>query len=138
MPGARIYVVNSTSLIPIIQRQFRTVAFTPFAARAFKYAMGGSKAANDIMALDMTEDHGYLMSFDTAIHPAVSPGPALDAMNRASIQAVAASLDKLRRQSPTTIDMFKWIKHEVLLATTDAVYGPQNPYRNPAMEEAWQ
>ncbi|KAG8158124.1 hypothetical protein KVR01_011885 [Diaporthe batatas] len=137
MPGARIYVVNSTNLIPVVQRQFRTVAFTPFAARAFKYAMGGSKTANDIMATDMTEDHGYLMSFDTAIHPAVSPGPALDAMNRASVRAVAVSLDKLRRQSPITVDMYKWIQHEVLLATTDAVYGPQNPYRNPAMEEAW-
>jgi hypothetical protein len=137
MPGARIYVVNSTNLIPVIQRQFRTIAFTPWAARAFKYAMGGSKTAKDIMEVDMTEDHGYLMSFDTAIHPTVSPGPALDAMNRASVQAVTASLDRLRRQSPITVDMYKWIRHEVLLATTNAVYGPMNPYRNPAVEEAW-
>ncbi|XP_044724297.1 cytochrome p450 domain-containing protein [Hirsutella rhossiliensis] len=137
MPGARIYVVNSTALIPVVQRQFRTVAFTPFAARAFKFAMGGSKTANDIIAVDMTEDHGYLMSFDKAIHPAVTPGPALDAMNLASIQNVAASLDELRRQGPSTISMFKWIQHAVLLSTTDAVYGPQNPYKDPAMEAAW-
>ena len=137
MPGARIYVVNSTNLIPIVQRQFRTVAFTPFAARAFEYAMGGSKTASEIMKTGMTEDHGYLMSFDKAIHPALSPGPALDATNRASVKALATSLDRLRRQSPTTIDMYKWIQHEVLLATTDAVYGTMNPYRNPAMETAW-
>lgn len=87
MPGARISVVNSTNLVPAVQRQFRAVAFALFAARAFKYAMGGSKTANDMMAMNMTEDHGYLMSFGKAIHPAVSPGPALDTMNRASIQA---------------------------------------------------
>ncbi|KAK4653509.1 hypothetical protein QC762_0084330 [Podospora pseudocomata] len=33
--------------------------------------------------------------------------------------------------------MFEWIRHEFLMATTDSVYGPHSPLRDPANEEAW-
>lgn len=109
MLGSHIYVVNSMALISAVQRQFRAVAFTPLAACAVKYAMGGSKTAIDIFEVDLTEDHGCLMSFDKAIRPALSPGPALDTLSLASIQNLAAFLNKLRRRGLSTINMFEWI-----------------------------
>ncbi|KAI0018342.1 hypothetical protein F4780DRAFT_794773 [Xylariomycetidae sp. FL0641] len=35
------------------------------------------------------------------------------------------------------VRLFRWIRHEFLIATTEGVYGPRNPYRDPAMEQAW-
>ena len=137
LPGSRLYVVNSTSLIPIVQRQFRTLAFTPIEAKAAADVMGASHTANEILAQNMTGDEGYLMSFAKAIHPALSPGAGLDSMNQVSVQVIAESLDGIRTRDSMTVDLFEWIRHEVVFATTEAAYGPKNPFRDASIEDAW-
>lgn len=92
MPRMLIHVVNSTNLIPVVQRQLRTVAFRPFAARVFKYAVGESKSANYIMAMDMAEDYGSLMNSNATICPAASPGPSLDASYESSVSLSCPSI----------------------------------------------
>lgn len=137
MPGSRIYVINSTSLIPIVQRQFRTLSFTALESKLARDVMGVSKSTHEIISRDNTRDEGYLVTFPKYIHPAVSAGPGLDAMNRRSVEVLAESLDVWANRGPATVKMFKWIRHELLIATTEGVYGPKNPYRDPTMEEAW-
>jgi len=132
-----MYVVNSTALIPVIQRQFRTLAFTPIEARSAEYAMGGSKTATEILAKDMTGDKGYLMSFAKYIHPSVTPGMKLDDMNWESVKVISASMDEVRKVDPFSVKMFEWIRHEIVMATTEGVYGHQNPFRDSAVELAW-
>ncbi len=77
------------------------------------------------------------MSFPKYIHSAVSTGPYLDAMNRKAVEAIAGSLEGWSKKGLVAVKMFEWIRHELLLATTDGVYGPKNPFRDPAMEKAW-
>lgn len=77
------------------------------------------------------------MSFPKYVHSALSAGPGLDAMNRRSIQVIANSLNACAKQGNVTIDMFQWVRHELLMASTEGVYGPKNPFRDPAMEKAW-
>lgn len=137
MPGSRIYVINSTSLIPVVQRQFRTLAFTALESNLIRDLMGVSKSTHDIMSRNLVRDEGYLMVFPKYIHSAVSAGPGLDSMNRRSVEILAESLDKLTEKGSMINKMFEWTRHELLMATTEAVYGPKNPYRDPAMEEAW-
>lgn len=137
MPGSRIYVINSTSLIPAVQRQFRTLAFTALESRLARDLMGVSKSTHDIISHNLVRDEGYLMTFPKFIHSAVSAGPGLDAMNRRSVEVLAESLDRLSGKGPTTTKMFEWTRHELLIATTEGVYGPNNPFRDPAMEDAW-
>lgn len=38
----------------------------------------------------------------------------------------------------TTDNMFEWIGAQIMRATTDAVYGPDNPMRQTENLEAWQ
>ncbi|KAI6351420.1 hypothetical protein MCOR25_009939 [Pyricularia grisea] len=38
---------------------------------------------------------------------------------------------------PQTFQLFEWVRHEILIATTESVYGPNNPFRDPSMEKAW-
>ncbi|KAI2465943.1 cytochrome P450 [Annulohypoxylon bovei var. microspora] len=137
LPGARLYVVNSTALIPVVQRQFRTLSFTAIEAAVAKNVIGVTKTTNNIISNNLTLDEGYLMTFSRYIHPTLSAGSSLDAMNRRAVEVIADSLDKWAKKSPVTVKMFHWIRHELVNATTESVYGPHNPFRDPAMEQAW-
>lgn len=99
--------------------------------------MGASRIANEILSQDLISDEGYIMSFGKAIHPAVSPGNALDAMNRASVEVIAESLKDLYFGGSSSVRMFEWIRHEILSCTTKAVYGPQNPFQDSTIEASW-
>ncbi|KAI0382382.1 cytochrome P450 [Hypomontagnella monticulosa] len=137
MPGSRIYVINSTPLITSIQSQFRTLSFTAVEASIAANVIGVSKATNGIIGRDVNRDGSYLMSFPKYVHSALSAGPALDAMNRRSIQVITKSLDNWAKEGATTIKLFEWVRHELLLASTEGVYGHKNPFRDTAMEKAW-
>ncbi|KAI1320143.1 cytochrome P450 [Xylariaceae sp. FL0255] len=136
LPGSRIYVVNSTSLIPTVQRQSKTLAFGPIELRAAENVMGISKTAIKIMSKDVVDDHGYLMTFTHAIHPALSPGTELDAMNRVSVETISNMLNALAAR-PKRLKLYEWARHEIFMATSDGVYGPHNPLRDSVVEAAW-
>ncbi|KAI2622461.1 cytochrome P450 [Hypoxylon sp. NC1633] len=125
--GSRIYVINSTPLTESVQSQFRALSFTTIEANIAANVFGISKAINDIVGRDVTRGGSYLMSFPKYIHSALSAGPGLDAMTE----------DRWANEGTTTIKLFEWVRHELLLASTEGVYGPQNPFRDPTVEKAW-
>ncbi|KAI1439737.1 cytochrome P450 [Annulohypoxylon stygium] len=138
VPGPPLYVVNSLSLIQRIDRHILTVAFAPIQVRACEKAMAVSKDGMDKIAGEkkVAED-GYLRSLTRAIAPGVSPGPGLDALNRAAINNFATSFDRMEAQSRITVNLYEWIRHEIFAATTDATYGPHNPFRHNTNEKLW-
>ncbi|KAL3421935.1 25-hydroxycholesterol 7-alpha-hydroxylase 1 [Phlyctema vagabunda] len=135
IPGARIYVVNSLDLIPVVQRQWRTLIFAPIQVKAAKAAMGASKDAIAILEQDLITEHGFVNGMVKATHPTMSNGPALDALNSTSFEVFDKALQQL--DGPTTVHMFKWIGDQIMRATTDAVYGPLNPMKDAQNLEAW-
>ncbi|KAI3393571.1 hypothetical protein diail_3920 [Diaporthe ilicicola] len=137
LPGARLYVVNSTALLPAVQRLYRTISFAAIEARAADTLMPLTKAANGVIQKGLMEDESYTMSFERAIHPATAPGQSLDAMNRISVHSLASSLHKMQHGREKSVELFEWVRHEIVMATTDAVYGPHNPFRDPDIEKAW-
>jgi len=40
-------------------------------------------------------------------------------------------------QAPRTLGLFEWIKKEITFATTEAVYGPKNPFRDAKLQDAY-
>lgn len=138
MPGQRIYVVNSVSLIPTLQRQIKTIAFAPIEAQAAATVMGVGPAGNAIIGSDqMLEDGSYLSTFVPSIQPAMAPGPGLDAINSAAVQYISDSLGALAAKGPASVELFSWVRGELFMATTESIYGPKNPFRDPALEKAW-
>ncbi|KAK2602397.1 hypothetical protein N8I77_008932 [Diaporthe amygdali] len=138
MPGQRIYVVNSVSLIPALQRQIKTIAFAPIEAQAAATVMGVGPSGNAIIGSDrMLEDGSYLSTFVPSIQPALGPGPGLDAINGSATRYIADSLEFLNSKSPKTLELFSWIRGELFMATTESICGPQNPFRDSALEKAW-
>ncbi|KAJ4356540.1 uncharacterized protein N0V89_004574 [Didymosphaeria variabile] len=94
--------------------------------------------ANDILNTNVNGDEGfwgYSVTHYKAIHPPLFPGPGLDAMNRVMARKITSSLESI--QSSEVIRLFDFIKREITLATTDSVYGDQNPFRDPTIVEAF-
>jgi hypothetical protein len=132
-----MYIVNSTALIPLLQKQWRTVSFSAIAADA-GIAVGMSKEALKIMHQDLTSEHGFSNSWPQFIIPAMSPGKDLDAMNRRAVEVLSGEMGALRSEGPTRSGLSEWSRRIMVTATTEAVWGPQNPYRDPAIVEAWR
>ncbi|KAK2605504.1 hypothetical protein N8I77_008337 [Diaporthe amygdali] len=135
IPGARLYVINSLSLIPVVQRQWRTLIFAPIQVKAAKAAMGASKEAIAIMERDMVTEHGFMSGMVKATHPTTSNGPALDALNTRAFEVFNETLGQLTL--PTTVNMYNWIGKMIMNATTEAIYGPSNPMKDARSLEAW-
>ena len=78
------------------------------------------------------------MDFNKAVYPALSPGPHLEAMNRIMIPSIKEAVDKLRMDGGgKRIVLGRWIRHELSRAITDSVYGPMNPFKDRAVEDAF-
>jgi hypothetical protein len=139
LPGSRIYVVNSTNLISAVQRQARTLDFAPIETRAAINVMGATPAGKEILNIERegVGKHAYAVEFDKAIHPAVTPGPNLDTLNRLAVQKVDDFLNKLAAQIPRTLNLYEWTRENIAWATTEGVYGPKNPFRDPAILDAF-
>ncbi|XXH01839.1 hypothetical protein Hte_008201 [Hypoxylon texense] len=138
MPGSRLYVINDTSLISLMQRQVRTLSISPFMVRVFSNFMGVSKQALDIMGRDPIEDHGFVHQITLETNKGLSPGPNLDELNTRAVNILNTSLDALcAKQAPTTVKLFEWASLEIMMATTNGVYGVRNPFKNPAVRAAY-
>jgi hypothetical protein len=139
LPGRRLYVINSMALIPAVQKQFKTLAFLPVQAMAAKSICGSSEIANNILDTNVNGEEGprsYSVSHYPAIRGPLTPGKGLDAMNRVMAQKVANSMNGMKLEQ--NIKLFEFISHEITIATTDSVYGPQNPFKDPEVEESFR
>lgn len=94
--------------------------------------MGATPAGQKILKMNRNGvgEHSYAIEFDKAIHPAVTPGANLDAMNRLSVQKVSDFLNTLASETPKTMKLFEWVRKNIAWATSEAVYGPKNPFRD--------
>ena len=83
-------------------------------------------------------DWGLYSESLKGIHAALAPGGGLELMNRTMIENVAASLDSLQTENKTVrLKLASWLRHEITLATSEAVYGPGNPLRDPKVEDGF-
>lgn len=137
LPFSRIYVVNSRDLIPELQKQYRFISFAAFAADA-GFLVGISKQGNEILHRDLTSEHGFSLTWPKYVLSAMGPGKELDSINRRSIEVFAQNMDELRAKGTAIrTGLLKWARDIMIKSTTEAVWGPQNPYRDSAVAEAW-
>ncbi|KAH7303800.1 cytochrome P450 [Stachybotrys elegans] len=137
IPGVRLYVINSANLIPAVQKQWRTLLFPPIQARAAKTAMGASKEALDILCHDMVTDEGFVPKFIKKIYPTLSSGPALNDLNQKATQVLIDTMARFAIQGPAIVNLNEFVTEQIFYATTDGIYGPKNPMRDPDNYSAW-
>ena len=137
-----MYIATTPELIQAIQKLPKALAFPPIEAKFASRICGSSEEANRILMKNVNGedgDWGLSMEAYAGMRAALSPGPGLDDMNRIMIQNIAGSLDSLRPSSKafgTRIELAKWLRQSVTAATTNSVYGPQNPFKDSQIADA--
>lgn len=141
-PGIRLYIVQSTTLISAVQKQARTISFAPVMVRMAAAIMGSSKSDLEIIGRDPVDDDGHIPGMQRVMHGTLRPGVKLDALNRRTAKFVTASIDALassiEAKGSATINMYQWITHQVMMAVTEGIYGPQNPFRDDSAVPAFR
>jgi hypothetical protein len=141
MPGAKMYIVTTPALIQSIQKQPKILAFPPIEAKFSSRVCGSSKEAHGILMTNVNGDGGdwgLSMESYAAMRAALAPGQDLDVMNRVMIQNIAASVDDLSTAGkPVKRGLALWLRNTVTIATTNSVYGPQNPYKDQTVQDAF-
>ncbi|KAI0383364.1 cytochrome P450 [Hypomontagnella monticulosa] len=106
--------------------------------RVCSHFMGVGKRAIDIMGHDPIEDHGFVHQITVETSKGLAPGPNLDEINAKAVQILNKSLSIISsNRTPATVKMFEWASLEIMLATTNAIYGPLNPFKSPKVRTAY-
>ena len=130
-------------LIQSIQKQPKVLAFPPIEAKFASKVCGASEDAHKILMKNVNGDEGdWGLSMESyeGMRTALKPGEGLDEMNRAMVEEVAGRLDELENQIKAGHDrvgLSTWLRDIVTIATTNSVYGPQNPYKDRAVVEGF-
>ncbi|KAF4554062.1 Cytochrome P450-like protein 37 [Elsinoe fawcettii] len=142
MPGGKMYVVNTPGLIGAVQRNAKTLQFAPFASKSHRSVFGTSAEAEKIVMnnIDLKDGHwGLWYEALGAVHQALGPGQALEQMSHVMLANLSTSFNTLTNKSATratTINLLGWLRHQLTIATTEAMYGPSNPFRDIHTETA--
>lgn len=136
-----MYIVTKPELIQQVQKQPRTLAFPPVEAKFATTVIDLSKEGQAVLARNLNGDegdHGLSMETYAAMRAALHPGSALDDMNRAMLAEINKSLDELAPGiSKKQLGLFGWLRDNLTLATTRAVYGPLNPFDDHKIRDAF-
>lgn len=115
------------------------LSFGPIMSQAIGNIAGTSDVTNKAMTQDVLTDQGFLLGFNKAIYHTMAPGASLKKLTARAASTFLTLIDDLKNNSnePRQISLFTWARSAVLHGTSDAVYGPQNPFQDPAIESAW-
>ena len=142
MPGGKIYVVTDPALLMAIQKMPKIFSFWAMEAKLSNSLAAPSKEAAAIMVENVSRDDGEKSMFIDGMrftHEAVRLGESLDDMNQNMADALRQSIRQLDDFSSEekAFDLWVWIKHAMTQASTQAIYGPDNPFRDPKVEQGF-
>ena len=139
--GKRMYIVNSPDLVVTVQRNWKNLQFSAFAAMAAaRLCRLSPHATGALMTNANTEKGEWGLYYEAmkGIHATLAPGGGLEHMNRIMIANVSTSFNSLETGIwPIRLSLLSWLRHAISQATSEAVYGPANPLRNPIVEDGF-
>ncbi|MCJ1294630.1 hypothetical protein MMC34_006188 [Xylographa carneopallida] len=140
MLSGRTYVVNSPDLITAIQRAPKSFSFDPIITSVSERLSIPSKHGIEaVRSHPNGEDGKWGITHDTlnAMRKTLTPGAILDEMNEKMLTNVSAMLDGLDCREGMVTNLFEWARHTITRASTNAFFGPLNPFQAPEIEEAF-
>ena len=85
-----------------------------------------------------SHDGNLAHAVSRGMHDAMAPGPNLDQMTRRVLTVMGPFFDELGEQGEQTVNLYEWIRPRFTKASTEAIYGPGNPFKyDPDLEEAF-
>ncbi|KAI1439191.1 cytochrome P450 [Xylaria sp. CBS 124048] len=142
LPGARLYIVNSTSLIPPVQRKSQTISFAPILVQVAAGIIGFSRSGMDVVGKDPTDEHSLLETSARNNTLTLTPGPRLHELNQSATRHISQSLDELKAagkgKGESVLRLHEWVSRTIIKTSTETMYGPMNPFRDERNIGIWQ
>ncbi|KAI1432771.1 cytochrome P450 [Xylaria sp. CBS 124048] len=125
-------------MVQRIDRHISTVAFSPIQATLCNNVTKVSKGAMaSVVNHKLLSDDGFLRSFSRSTAAGASPGPGLNELSRIAVRNFGEASDQIAASGREKVKLFDWVRRQIFAATTDATYGPHNPFRQSKNEQAW-
>ncbi|KAI0446709.1 cytochrome P450 [Xylaria telfairii] len=138
IPGLPVYIVNSLEVLQRVDRHIDTLPFAPMKAQTCKKVCSVSQAGiSKIYGDNLLSQDGYLYSHQRASAQAGAPGIGLNSLSRSATRVFAAAFDRIESQGRTAVDLYDFVRQATFDATTDALYGPHNPFRTEENLKDW-
>lgn len=132
----KVYLVSSTEIIRSMQRNQKTITFDPINKASIK-AFSGIKNEQTVRLFSNIHDGG--LGLGSEILHAMGEnlaGGALDRMNSIMMSSVKEYFDEL--QNTPNMDLYRWVRNVITVASTKGVYGPlNNPFNDPEVVDGF-
>ncbi|KAL8830239.1 MAG: hypothetical protein Q9170_005822 [Blastenia crenularia] len=140
--GRKIYVVNSPDLISAVQKNAKNLSFNPFVSFVSPRVFGVGEEAMAIINENIDGEEGnwgLLADTSRGMHAALAPSESLDWMTRTMLTKMMEYVDALATsKGGEEISLYKWIRTALTVSSTEAAYGPKNPFNHQsALEDAF-
>ncbi|KAE8378305.1 cytochrome P450 [Aspergillus bertholletiae] len=136
VPGGRIAIVNTPEVLSHVDKNPDAIAFAPIAALVINKLSGLSKQGSKTV-LDKTMGpnklEGYMNAVMVDIHSTLAPGPRLEPITTQVAYDLNGSIKKLHGKT-TRMNLLYWFRHEFGMSSTNGIYGPENPFKDPKVE----
>ncbi|KAL8694167.1 MAG: hypothetical protein Q9224_003621 [Gallowayella concinna] len=139
-----VHIINSPDLIVAVQKNPKVYNFAVFAKmmlpRLFDVDSMTMKLASTSIELPGGGIGDLIVETNRIMHRCLGPGPSLEEMERVALTRMLQFFGELGKDG-AVIHLFAWLRTVMTVASTEAIYGPQNPFskRRPELEQAlWQ
>ncbi|CAI6331650.1 unnamed protein product [Periconia digitata] len=132
MPFQRVYVVCANQFIHAVQSKAHAAAFVPTLLEFGILFSGMAKSAKKCLQAGYKNGN----QFTASVHSYLLWGPTLQSATRLAMDRLISSMHS-GFSSPDRVGLLETTQHQLTLAMTGAVYGPHNPFNDPAMEADW-
>jgi len=79
------------------------------------------------MHQDLTSEEGFNLSWPKYMVTAMGPGKDLDAINRRSIEMLAANMEKLKAGGNVRVALWEWSRRIMVTIITEAIMSHNTP-----------
>ncbi|GAD98412.1 cytochrome P450 oxidoreductase, putative [Paecilomyces variotii No. 5] len=136
MLNNKVSVITSPDLVSAVKRNHRTLSFDPIFSSAAERVAGIQGSALELLREKASGGKGLGNEVVHVMHPLLL-GDGLDHMNERMITFLSESIDALASSPGREVDLFEWCRDAITVASTDAVYGPRNPYKSRTVQDAF-
>jgi len=123
----KVYVIQSPKLVSAIRRSQRTMSFEPLVTSTAKCVGGINGPGLELLREKVSKGKGLGHHTIVALRPTLL-GDGLDQMNKTMVDCLHHSVQELKSHDGV-LDLYDWCSLVTTIASTDAVYGPLNPYK---------
>lgn len=142
MPQGRMYIINSPDLVMSVQRNSKTLSSAPFAAKYAARVVEVSKETEAIWFNNVTGENGRGSLFVDgmkAMQASLAPGNLeFDNLVRAMLNSFLEPCQVLdEEKEKRRLSLMEWLRDELTLAATNAIYGKMNPFKARAIRNGF-